>query len=870
MPPPCDMSDLASSHKTLLATLATLFAAATILYTGVWMYSSFHGWVLLYELLPPPPWSYRAGVTLLYVAPEHSEQVITVAPASPGEKSGLRAGDRIVAINGTALVSPRSLLHGWLNHQNPGDTVDLTIRRANVSEPIVLTVFRSPGIASEKARKTRRLVQLIINSYPVALVVVSLTVLFLRPQDPDAWLLSLLFAGFIAVPNLAESLSPMRPLWRFVVAYNLILGNLVAPLFFFFFSVFPARSPLDVRLPWLKWSFLSAAACLIPFVFAGSLERGPAAILVNFFHYGVLALGLVSLAWNAVRASTQEARRKIRVILWGTLVGVVPAMLLAGTRDFLKFQPPLWFVPVVVILFWLFPLSFAYAIVKHRVMEIPVLLRRSARYVLVQRGFIVLLPFLWILATRLFVYALSGLAGKESNLVVGVSLAFAIALLWVAAPIVKLGTERIDRAFFRSAYDARVILEDLAKKTRTVSDRHDLAVLLRRHIEDALHPNCFTCYFEGSQGSLVAECETTPPALGTFQATMLLLPELMRRGKAWVIPPQKPSSGGESPGTSADMPECLVPVLGRSSQLLGLVALGQRRSEEPYSDEDLRLLDSVASQAGITLEVIQLGEKMAARLESDRRVAREMEIARQVQERLFPQRLPALKTLEYTGDCIPARAVGGDYYDFLCHRPGRLALVLADIAGKGVSAALLMANLQANLRSQYAMAVDDMPRLLASVNHLFCENTGEAGYTTLFFADYDDTSRVLRYANCGHLPPLLLSGDRTSVDEASEARRVEWLGATCTVVGIFRTWECEIAEVALVPGDTLVLYTDGITEAQGPDGEEFGESRLLDTINRHCHLPIKALRETVVKAVQQFSRGEQHDDITLVIARCLG
>ena len=261
---------------------------------------------------------------------------------------------------------------------------------------------------------------------------------------------------------------------------------------------------------------------------------------------------------------------------------------------------------------------------------------------------------------------------------------------------------------------------------------------------------------------------------------------------------------------------------------------------------------------------------MAERMEADRRIAQEMEFARQVQARLFPQKLPAMKTLEYTGACIQARKVGGDYYDFLELRPGRLALVLADIAGKGVSGALLMANLQANLRSQYAIAVDDLPRLLTSVNRLFYENSGDASYATLFFADYDDSSRKLRYANCGHLPPLLLRARGSSQRRVSETPKVEWLPSTCTVMGLFEAWHCEIAEVELAPGDTLVLYTDGITEAENADGEEFGASRLLDTLRSHSHLPVGPLLQAVVGAVQQFSSGgDQQDDITLVIARSL-
>jgi len=181
-----------------------------------------------------------------------------------------------------------------------------------------------------------------------------------------------------------------------------------------------------------------------------------------------------------------------------------------------------------------------------------------------------------------------------------------------------------------------------------------------------------------------------------------------------------------------------------------------------------------------------------------------------------------------------------------------------------------MANLQANLRSQYAMAVDELPRLLASVNRLFYENTDDASYATLFFADYDDSNRKLRYANCGHLPPLLVRACRSSRDLVSEAPKVEWLRATSTVMGLFDAWRCEIAEVHLAPGDILVLYTDGITEATNSNGEEFGEYRLLDTLESHSNLPLGFLFQSVVGAVQQFgSGGEQQDDITLVIARSL-
>jgi serine phosphatase RsbU (regulator of sigma subunit) len=305
-------------------------------------------------------------------------------------------------------------------------------------------------------------------------------------------------------------------------------------------------------------------------------------------------------------------------------------------------------------------------------------------------------------------------------------------------------------------------------------------------------------------------------------------------------------------------PECLVPILGRDGRLVGLVVLGERLSEEPYSREDKHLLASVASQAGLALESIRLGERIAEGIEAERRAAQEMEYAKQVQAKLFPQKLPPLRTMEYTGRCIQARDVGGDYYDFLSLGAGRLGLVLADVAGKGISGALLMANLQANLRSQYAAALEDLPRLLKSVNQLFYENTDENSYATLFFADYDDLGRHLRYVNCGHLPPLLLHSDGS----------VERLTPTATVLGLFPEWECAAADVGLACGDTLVLYTDGVTEAASAGEEEFGEARLVEILRAQRHLNPQLLLEAIVAAVRDFSHGEQADDITLVVARC--
>ncbi|MDQ2842849.1 MAG: SpoIIE family protein phosphatase [Acidobacteriota bacterium] len=209
----------------------------------------------------------------------------------------------------------------------------------------------------------------------------------------------------------------------------------------------------------------------------------------------------------------------------------------------------------------------------------------------------------------------------------------------------------------------------------------------------------------------------------------------------------------------------------------------------------------------LTRELQEQRRAHAEKLEFEYRAAQELETAREVQARLFPQKQTRLESLDYAGICIPARHVGGDYYDFIDLGRERLGLVVGDVSGKGTAAALLMANLQAHLHNQCTtywsrpftpFALEQPQRFLVSVNRLFRENTTDNAYVTLFFAEYNDATRRLRYANCGHPAGLLL---RQNND-------LERLDSTSTVLGIFENWDCAVGECELFRGDTLALYTD--------------------------------------------------------------
>jgi serine phosphatase RsbU (regulator of sigma subunit) len=209
---------------------------------------------------------------------------------------------------------------------------------------------------------------------------------------------------------------------------------------------------------------------------------------------------------------------------------------------------------------------------------------------------------------------------------------------------------------------------------------------------------------------------------------------------------------------------------------------------------------------------------------------------------------------------VQAKQVGGDYYDFLNLGGNRLGLVIGDISGKGMAAALLMANLQANLRGQCAVAIDEPENLLHSVNELFYQNTNDSAYATLFFGEYDDRAQRLRYANCGHLSALLVRHDG----------KLEQLDATCTVLGLFPGWTCTIAECQLSRGDTLALYTDGISESFDHADQEYGQERIVTALQRHRDLSAERTLEAILDDVKRFSPKEQHDDITLLVAKCTG
>jgi len=267
-------------------------------------------------------------------------------------------------------------------------------------------------------------------------------------------------------------------------------------------------------------------------------------------------------------------------------------------------------------------------------------------------------------------------------------------------------------------------------------------------------------------------------------------------------------------------------------------------------------------------------ERLLAVAKEKERLETEIEIARQVQEQLYPKSAPVLKTLRLTGMCQPARMVSGDYYDYQALSTHQIAIAIGDVAGKGISAALLMATIQAALRMELRAALESQAaanpsangfhlsaaRLVSDLNQQLYATTSPEKYATFCFALYDEQTGVVTYTNAGHPPPILI--------RAGGATRLDVNG---TVVGAFPFSKYGESTVQLEPGDLLVWYTDGITEPEDAYGEMFGEERLIELISKNSERPDAQIVQTVMDAVRQWTASpELSDDMTVVLARKCG
>lgn len=449
-----------------------------------------------------------------------------------------------------------------------------------------------------------------------------------------------------------------------------------------------------------------------------------------------------------------------------------------------------------------------------------------------------------------------------------------MALGVVAALTIRRGADRlrtwIDRRFFREAYNAEQVLSELSDHVRGIVETRPLIETVATRISDTLHIPQIAVLLGGggpyrpayALGYNAQPDVTFPPTAGTVKA----LQTQKEPARVYFDDPDSwlyrdPDVSDEDRQKLAELQAELLLPLSAHDRLLGFISLGHKRSEEPYSGTDVRLLKSVAAQTGLALENARLMSAMAEEIAQRERLNREVEIAREVQERLFPQTLPPIAGIDYAGACRPALGVGGDYYDFLALPGGQLGIAIGDVSGKGIAAALMMASLQASLRGEATRAPENLAALVSNVNRLVYEASSSNRYATFFYAQYNPADRQLTYVNAGHNPPMLFHCSNGQW----QVSRLETGG---TVVGLLESFPYQQACLTIEPEDVFIAFTDGISEALNSSDEEWGEERLIETVEACTGLSPSETIAHIMQAADTFVAGaKQHDDMTLVVLR---
>jgi sigma-B regulation protein RsbU (phosphoserine phosphatase) len=307
------------------------------------------------------------------------------------------------------------------------------------------------------------------------------------------------------------------------------------------------------------------------------------------------------------------------------------------------------------------------------------------------------------------------------------------------------------------------------------------------------------------------------------------------------------------------------------AQLTGILSLGPRHSGFDFADKDLKMLMSIGEQLALVIDNSNLVERIV----DQEKLLHEMALAASVQKHLFPVEAPKSPVVQISGYCKPAGFVGGDYYDFMQLENGQIGMAVADVAGKGFSAALLTFMIHAFLRSQSLAASGSsyrlpLEQLASSLNRLLFASTSSTSYVTLFYAAYDESSGRLDFINAGHNPPFVLHADPATgeITPSASSNGVMKLESGGPMLGLFQDCPVQESSFQLRRGDFLFAYTDGAIDAVNPAGEEFGEERLLKLIKSKSHLPANKARDEIFRGIEEWcGEAPQPDDITMVVLK---
>lgn len=604
-----------------------------------------------------------------------------------------------------------------------------------------------------------------------------------------------------------------------------------------------ARRPFVVSFATVGLIFgLSRTAGTYISPLAGAVVSGAATGLPMLLlgTFPLFALGALIRSHSEANA---EEKRQVAWPLWGLLVTIgtkiVTAVAALGFTawltfthgDFIKWRAFLEYVNVVPTVVTLaIPISFAVAIFKYRLMNIDVIIRKTVVYTLLS-GTIVVVYLVLVGGLGSFLVYAFGLE-NQTTMIIGATLVVALLFVPLRAKLQFL----VDRNLFRHRFDYPEALKAIAAEARTASDMNEFLGSAAEQLQRALQNRAVVIFAE-RQDEYVAAAKVgvADSLLGRLRVPGRIVEALDRP-----FDPRRRVLDEQSAAALGRIEASLVVPAGTR----GFIAAAPKLSGGEYDVEDVDFFRSAAEQIASGMDRIRMQAE-----EED------FEQAREIQQTLLPRQMPRVAGLDVSGVWQPARTMGGDYYDLIELGERELAVCIGDVAGKGMPAALLMSGLQAAVRASASSSPRD---LCERVRRVVVSSLSGGRFVTFFYATVDTAAMKLRWCNAGHNAPILARADGTVLRLAEGGPAFSRL---------FREGRYEERELELQPGDRLVLFTDGVSEAMDASGEQFGEGRIEELVTDCRDLSADELQRTIVDAASGFSGGELEDDLTLVAVR---
>ncbi len=802
-------------------------------------------------------------------------EVRDIVPGSPAEKAGIKAGECVLGI-GRRMVRSSSDASAELRRHKIGEEVSYLVRNAPCP-----TQPRAAPVGELRELKLRLSSERLGGkNYLYAVVVgflfylIGLFVFARVPGERSArifFLLCILFLLFFVC-----RLRPASYWWIDIFVQNTgtVSLFLLPAVFLHFFLVFPRAKRFPFAKPdeWTgeppaRWklklqAFLSTSPELLyalyaipPFVFLYDVFRQvqgekvtvlSGAPLSSWILLGdYLVLGLLALAHSAFTLEDPRERRQAFHVFVGTIVGTVPFVLFFVVLPSFGIDEYAFYgiIPMILI-----PLTFAYAIVRFQMLNVRVIVRRTFLYAATTA--VLLGLYALVVALANVVFASSRLSASPvfnfGFFLVGISL-FEVLRRRLQAPL--------DKLFFREKFDYQAALLEMSEAITGELDLGRIADYLTSSVAATMRLEKASIWLRDREGFL----ERRGRRDDRLGPTAALRRVLRQEGKPSELAEiSLHFADAESEEFRARLEEegfrLLVPLVYRE-RLMGILALKEKLSGERFDREDQALLSTLANQAALAIETALLHDEMTRQAE----LKRDLEIARDIQTSLLPRGVPDVPGFSFFGGSIPARVVGGDFYDFIPFEDGRLGVVIGDVSGKSVPASLLMVAAKEIVYSR-ALTTSD-PGVLFRESNRRIYSIKRRMFVSLGFFLLDPEAMVLRYAIGGQpLPILVRSGDGGPCLLEPPEHRLP--------LGAFRDVAYDTRELYLKRGDLLFFYTDGFTEAMDGTMNPYGEERLMVSLEARREGSLEEVAQGVLADIRQYvGSAEQYDDMTFLFLR---